>query len=365
MTQLIELNVNRKNIRDSRVAKSPLPSLNQGEVLVAIDKFGLTANNVSYAISGDSLGYWGFYPGMGDWGNVPVWGCANVVASNNDDIDVGERFWGLFPMASHTVIKPGRIGTEQFADQSEHRQALPRLYNTYRRTQAEPAIVQQYENERCLLVPLFTTAYVIYDYLLFNDLFTAKQIIIGSVSSKTGFGLAKMLYDDPKVNAKIIGITSAANKAFVDNLSCCDEVILYGDEHQIDNRLASAYIDMSGNIGLTTTLHQHLGDNIVDSAMVGASHWEAGGIAPQLPGAKPTFFFAPTHIGKRDAEWGAGATMKKGMEYSIKLTIELKALINIEWIQGAENLQKTWLELLDNKIAANRGLMVALHNDQD
>ncbi|CAH0990662.1 hypothetical protein SIN8267_00756 [Sinobacterium norvegicum] len=363
MTQLIELNVHRNNIRDSKIVQSPLPSLNQDEVLVAIDKFGLTANNVSYAISGGSLGYWDYYPGEGDWGNVPVWGCANVIASNNDDIVVGERLWGFFPMASHTVLTPGRISAEQFTDQTDYRQALPRLYNTYRRTQAEPAIVQQYENERCLLVPLFTTSYVIYDYLLFNDLFGAEQVVIGSVSSKTGFGLAKMLHDDPQVNAKIVGITSTANQAFVDSLDCCDEVVLYGDEHQIDNTLATAYIDMSGNIGLTTTLHQHIGENIVDSAMVGASHWEAGGKAPQLPGAKPTFFFAPTHIGKRDAEWGAGATMKKGMEHSIKLTIELNKLMNIEWIQGADNLQKIWLELLDNQVAANRGLMVALHNN--
>jgi hypothetical protein len=27
-----------------------------------IEKFGLTANNVSYAITGDSIGYWGYFP---------------------------------------------------------------------------------------------------------------------------------------------------------------------------------------------------------------------------------------------------------------------------------------------------------------
>lgn len=363
MTQLTETWVNRKDYRDTKTVKGELPVPAQGEVLVAIDKFGLTANNVSYALSGDAIGYWDYYPAEGDWGKVPVWGCANVIASESDDIEVGERLWGFFPMASHTKLKPGRIIAEQFSDQTDHRQELPRLYNTYRRTQAEPAIAQQFENERCLLVPLFTTSYVLYDYLLFNNLFGAEQIIIGSASSKTGFGLAKMLHDDPKVSAKVVGITSPSNKSFVENLKGCHQVVLYGDEQQIDNTLASAYIDMSGNTGLTTTIHQHLGDNIVESAMVGASHWEARGKLEQLPGAKPTFFFAPTHIGIRDAEWGPGATMMKGMEHSIKLAVELKDLINVEWIKGAGSLQQTWLELLDNKVAANRGLMVSLLDD--
>ena len=52
----------------------------QGEVLVAIDRFGLTSNNVSYALSGDMIGYWGL-SGRGRLGQGAVWGCANVVAS--------------------------------------------------------------------------------------------------------------------------------------------------------------------------------------------------------------------------------------------------------------------------------------------
>ena len=32
-----------------------------------IEKFGLTSNNVSYAVSGDVIGYWGFYPAEDNW----------------------------------------------------------------------------------------------------------------------------------------------------------------------------------------------------------------------------------------------------------------------------------------------------------
>jgi hypothetical protein len=31
-------------------------------VLVAIERYALTANNVSYALSGEQIGYWKFFP---------------------------------------------------------------------------------------------------------------------------------------------------------------------------------------------------------------------------------------------------------------------------------------------------------------
>jgi hypothetical protein len=80
------------------------------------------------------------------------------------------------------------------------------------------------------------------------------------------------------------------------------------------------------------------------------------------PGAKPTFF-ASGHIAKRDAEWGAGATMLKGMQHSLKVATELKELINVEWVSGAQQLQTFWAELLDNNVATSRGLMVSLLDD--
>ncbi|MFT6157196.1 MAG: hypothetical protein ACI9I4_002113 [Neolewinella sp.] len=100
-----------------------------------------------------------------------------------------------------------------------------------------------------------------------------------------------------------IGVTSARNKAFFDSVACCDQIIRYGEETPIDNTLATAYVDMSGGMKLTTALHHHLGANMVESGMVGASHWENGGDVGELPGAKPSFFFALSQIAKRDEEW--------------------------------------------------------------
>ena len=233
MTQSTELWVDRQNLRKTQIVSATLPPLANGEVLVSIDQFALTSNNVSYAISGDTIGYWGFFPAEGDLGKVPVWGCANVIQSNCDEVPVGDRLWGFFPMASHAVLLPGNIRDDQFVDVAAHRQALPALYNSYRRTAAEPEFLRSMEVERCLLFLLFATSWLIYDYLVDNDFFGARQVLIGSVSSKTGFGLAEMLHNDPEVTQRIIGLTSPANVAFVDRLGCCDEIVVYGEEANI------------------------------------------------------------------------------------------------------------------------------------
>ena len=360
MTQSTELWVDRKNLRNTRIVSSAIPSLRDGEVLVAIDQFALTSNNVSYAISGDTIGYWGYYPAEGNWGKVPVWGCANVVQSNCVEVPVGDRLFGFFPMASHAVLRPGKIREEQFVDVAEHRQALPALYNGYRRVRAEPDFLQTMEVERCLLFPLFVTSWLIYDYLLDNDFFGAKQVLIGSVSSKTGFALAEMLHNDPQVAQRIIGLTSPANVAFVERLGCCDDVVTYGEEANIDATVPAAYVDMSGDARLTAALHNLMGKNMVVSTMVGATHWEQRGDNGALPGAKPTFFFAPAQIGKRDAEWGPGVAMMKAMTASAEVAKKVQDEMSVEWTRDIQGLASLWVDLLDNKVPPNRGLMISL-----
>jgi len=364
VTNYTELWVNRDDFRSTKIAQRENPPLSDGEIRVSIDKFGLTANNVSYALTGDMIGYWKAYPVNSEdnepWGRVPAWGCADVIESNCDDIAVGERLWGFFPMASHAVLKAGKVKPERFLDISEHRRALATLYNTYRRTDAEPELVKQFENERCLFLPSLGTSFIVYDYLVDNHLFGAEQVLIGSASSKTGFGVAKMLRSDANVDPKLVGITSPGNRDFVEGLGCFDQVVLYGEEDQIDASKPTAYIDMSGDVRLTTAVHKHVGENVVCSSLVGASHWEQGGEVGELPGAEPTFFFAPTQFAKRQKEWGESVLMMKAMQTSFAVAADIKKLMSIEWINDPKTLQKTWLDLLDNRVPASRGLMVSL-----
>ena len=137
---LTELWVDRTNYRHTKVQQDDMPEIIAGEILVAIRKFAMTANNVTYAASGNWFGYWQFFPtGEEPWGKVTVWGIGEVIKSRSPAIDEGERLYGFFPMSSHVVMTPGDVTPRGFTDAVAHRQALPGLYNHYARTAAEPA----------------------------------------------------------------------------------------------------------------------------------------------------------------------------------------------------------------------------------
>ena len=197
MTQCTELWVDRADPRRTTVVTRPVPAPGQGEVLVAIDKFGLTSNNVSYAVTGDLIGYWGYYPAEDNWGKVPVWGCAEVVASGCDQVPVGDRLWGFFPMASHAILQPGKVREDQFVDVAAHRQALPALYNGYRRTRAEPAFLQDMESpEELRTIPTWKAHQLTGDRKGTWSLFVSRNWRITFRINTTGIEVEELHYED-------------------------------------------------------------------------------------------------------------------------------------------------------------------------
>jgi len=357
---VITLQTNRADLRQTRVIKAESAALESGQIRVEIDKFALTANNVSYAVTGDMIGYWRFYPVDDSWGIVPVWGLGHVVESATDEIAVGEQLYGFFPMASEVVLTPSRIKDTGFADATPHRQELPPLYNQYMRTADEPEFLKALEDERCLYFPLFITSFVIADLLKAENYFGADQVIIGSVSSKTGLGTAFFLQADENYSGKIIGLTSATNKNFVEGLGCCTDVLAYGEEQQIEATQNAVFVDMAGNGPLRKVLHTHLGERMKSSQLVGATHWESDRSRDNLPGARPELFFAPAQIARRDAEWGRGVLMKKGYAASAELAAKLKGQIDIKHLSGSDAITTAWLDMLNNSITPNTGIMARL-----
>lgn len=361
-----ELWLERVNLRNTKVVSASAAPLEKGQIRAAIGKFALTANNVSYAICGDSFAYWQLYPAADKWGQVPVWGFANVEESAAQDIAAGERLYGFFPMASHATLLVGSgsdagSSDDHFIEASPHRATLPTAYNLYRRVSRDPAFSVSEENARCLLYPLLLTAYFLSDYFHSHNGFGARQVIIGSVSSKTGLGLARFLSETSDGQFKVVGLTSADKVRYVEGTGLCDQVLGYGDELAIDPSLPTAWFDISGNARLTETLHRHLGDNIYSSCLVGFTHWEQlGELARDLPGARPEFFFAPTHIAKRDAELGAGVLLEQANRACARTARSMLAQMEIETACGSAEVATIWRRLLDNGIPPHRGIIARI-----
>jgi len=123
--------VQRAALAECRLDTVEVPAIADGEALLRIDGYALTANNITYGVAGDMLGYWRFFPAAGVWGRLPVWGIASVVASNVAAVAPGSRYYGYYPMASHLRVTPGKVTPAGFADHAAHRRELPPVYNHY------------------------------------------------------------------------------------------------------------------------------------------------------------------------------------------------------------------------------------------
>jgi len=203
-----EIHTDRQDIRQAAVVEKPVPVAGPGQAVLAVEGFALTTNNVTYAATGDDLGYWKFFPtGVSGQGIVPVWGFARVVESTSAVLQRDERLYGFFPMAGHMVITPEPRGGSAVVDAAAHRAGLPVVYNRYTRVTAPEDAAR-----RAIFQPLLVTSWLLYDFLADNGWFGAEQVIIGSASSKTGLGLAKFLAEARPGGPEEIGRASCRER---------------------------------------------------------------------------------------------------------------------------------------------------------
>lgn len=355
---ITKLLVNRQAIGEAKIVERESAALASGEVRIQTGRFALTANNITYALSGEMIGYWRFFPDAEEgWGIVPAWGHATVVESRCDDLPVGSGFWGFLPMASELVMLPAKVKPGSFVDDSPHRRELPYVYNQYARTDDDPAALVALSDQRSLLFPLFTTGYVIDDYIADNGGFGASQVIIGSASSKTAFGLAH--YVSARGAQKVIGLTSPRNIGFVEALGMYDEVLAYDGVTMLDPGVPTVFVDMSGNGDVVAAIHDHFADQLKASIGVGATHWEVGRARSGLPGPKPSFFFAPAQIAKRDADWGPGELMRRATRANIEFCETLGDRMQIVHASGAEPIALNYRAMAAGLTPPDRGLILS------
>jgi len=164
----MDLYVNRTDLHRTQVVDRPAEALDPGQARLRIERFGLSANNITYAVIGDMLHYWDFFPADEGWGRVPVWGYATVVESRHDGVATGTRVFGFLPMSDELVITVGRVDARSITDAAPHRSPMAAAYNRY--TLAPPGGEggSAAEDQRMLLYPLFFTSFLVDDFLADN-----------------------------------------------------------------------------------------------------------------------------------------------------------------------------------------------------
>lgn len=344
----VRLEVKRDDLHTTRVVDEAIPGPGDGEVIARVEGFGLTANNISYAVFGDMLGYWQFFPSEGAWGQVPTWGFAEVVASAHEAVPVGTRLFGYLPMATHLRLTPAVVDGTQVIDGTEHRAALPPAYNSYRLVAADPLHDPAREDAQMLLFPLFFTGFVLDRFLGDNDMFGATAVVLSSASSKTAISTAHCLAGRGGIT--VVGLTSAANADLVRSLDLYDEVVAYDD---IDDLAVedAVYVDLAGNTAVRAAVHRHYGDHLRHSAMVGGTHWDEGS-DDDVPGPEPVFFFAPEHWGSEAEELLPAAW--RGFSAGVD------GWLRVEHREGIDAVRSSYLETLDGRADPAVGLVLSL-----
>jgi hypothetical protein len=297
--------VRRDDLLDCRIVELEKTALGAGEVELSVDRFAFTANNVTYGSMGEAFSYWNFFPtGVEGYGCIPVWGFGTVLRSELPAVAAGERFFGYYPMATRLLVSPGAVSDAGFSDTAAHRQPMAGLYNRYLRTSADPGYRVEDEVFLLLYRPLFGTAFFLDDLLVEKQNYGAESLVLSSASSKTAYSTAFLLSERKRRGAEleVVGLTSAANAAFVRKLGVYDRVVSY-DEIDALPRKATVFLDFAGNPGVREAVHRRFSDALTHSAIIGFTHWQQrGASAEKLPGAEPELFFAPTWIKQRTAE---------------------------------------------------------------
>lgn len=355
--------VRRDDLRkvEVRTRETPaLDTLEPGSVLLAVDRFAFTSNNITYAVYGEEMSYFEFFPAPEGWARVPVWGFADVAASRHDALPESERVFGFLPMATHLTVAPAKVTAGGFFDSSEHRRPLHAAYNRYMRAAGDPGYDPAREDQQMLYRPLFMTSFLIDDFLADNGFFGAKRVILSSASSKTAYGVAFLLDRRDGETVEVVGLTSPGNVEFVQRLGCYDTVLPYPEAETLAADVPTLYVDMAGDGELRRRLHEHLEDELRYDCVVGGTHWEARGPGRGLPGAKPEFFFAPAQAAKREQDWGP-----EGMQRRFAAAWRAFLEAADDWAEivretGPEAVRRVWLQMLEGEVDPKRAHILSL-----
>lgn len=358
------LEVSRANFRDTRLVEEPLEELAPGAVRLRVDRIAITANTITYAVMGDALGYWQFYPAGAGWGRVPAMGWADVVGSNDPHIRAGGRYYGWFPMSQYVDVH-GTATEDGLRDDGAHRREHATAYRTFVQTTRDPMYSASADGEdrHALLRGLFATGYLADQFFLDEDYFGADDVLVLSASSKTAIAFAQCATGQGR---RLVGITSPANLEFVRRVGLYDTVTTYDDLESLTDASGDAdgrtavLVDMAGNRVVRSKVHSLLAERLKYSMAIGLSHHEAPS-AQVTAGPEPTMFFAPAEMARRAEQWRRDEYHRRLGDALEEFVATSSAWLRVEHEYGGAAAQRTWGDVLGARVAPDVGKVVSLH----
>ena len=293
-TAVLEMDRGRP-LQHTRVTVEPLPPPGPGQLVLAVERFGMSSNNLTYALLGDLLGHWAPFPAADGWGRVPAWGVATVVAGDPALAPVGARFTGYLPMATHVLVRavaahPGLL------EISAGRAAMLPMYRELRRIDTDPTWRADLVDAEVVMLPVSPAA-----GLLDDDLLRAgtRHVVVSSASSKTALGVGRLLVGR---GVRVTGLSARARARTVASVGAFDQVLPYDDLAALPVEQDTTYLDVAGDPAIARALAERLGPALTRSIAVGGSRLAALGGLPAPDATMPGPPVVRFSVGERAVE---------------------------------------------------------------
>jgi len=333
--------VGRGELSRTRVVGAGSLEPGQGEVLFEVERFGFSANNITYALLGDEARYWDLFPAEPGWGRIPVWGYLRVTASGVPGVELGRRALGLVPMGTHVKLRAGRVRPGTFTEESSRRAGLSSVYKVYAWADGPG------DDALLVLRPVFWLSFMLDDYLTGRP---PDWVIVTSASSKAAIGLGWLLR---RRGIRVTALTSAGHAEFAGRFY--DEVLTYEEVSGLDGAEA-VLVDIAGNASVRDRVRARLGPRLAETVVAGSTH--------QADGAHAGMFSAPQRITKRAGELGWASLEQRFSTALAGFAASSARWLKIEHARGLDGAARVYEQVLAGAAKPDQAHIVELFHDR-
>ena len=336
----LSLQVARDDLRRVRVAETSPAGPGPGEALFRVERFGVSANNVTYALFGDELRYWDLFPAETGWGQIPVWGYLRAVASRSGEVEPGRRAFGLCPMSTRVLMRPDRGDAAGFRDASAARSAVSGVYNAYFWADGDSP-GSRIGDLLVVLHPLFWLSFTLDSYLAENGRLTSGAVIT-SASSKAAIGLAHLLRGR---GVPTVGLTSPRHAGFVGETSEYGAVAGYDQLGALAALTGprTTLIDVAGKPALRQEIGGQLAGRLTSVLVAGSTHGDGNPASSAADG----LFSAPQQIRDLARRWG-WPVLQQRFTAALDGFAASATWLSVETVHGMSGLARVYQGVLDN-----------------
>ncbi|KAF7317060.1 hypothetical protein HMN09_00440600 [Mycena chlorophos] len=398
-------------VASSLVPTQPLPD---NHVVIRVERFGWSANNVTYEALGEQahFRYFDFHSAPQSaktspetHGLVPVWGFGTIVASSHPKIAIGERIYGYLAPCRYLLcpVSPSDVNRHAFYVPRPHLPAgialhpvasvislYPdrRPYNQIIRCANDPEYTPTPLGEALTMLyrPLFFTAYWLTDWLHTQNFHGATAVLISSASAKTAFCAAYLIRKrrargEANTELRIVGLTSKRNIAFTRGLGLYDEVVEYDElESKLSTSHKWLYVDVAGNDPLNARLFKHLNSKIVSAVALGMTSlapasekaasldWQTNtfsAVAKSTAAAQLQFesFFMVEWLNVRKHQLSMQEIFRRQKEAWVELMRDCVPWVHLVHVSGADAVKRAYDDVAKTGFSPDVGYIWSLWNE--